>query len=315
MSWGSNPDSALSGGWLTSAYPGLGILGAAIPASGDNGGSPVLNDGINSAKEYRWELVTPPSAGSITLFEDLTCLFSGSPDGIYTAVYRLWEDGANQGTATITLQIGPSHTTITATLAGVVGSVASAPSPKTVISSALANIFGAVTSASGTSLTTVSASLGNISGAIASRVSPKTTISATLSGVSGAVVSSTGVAVTTISANLAAIVGSVSAKSSPVTTITATLNHITGAVTSSPAGVVATQLGAVLQNIVGNINSVGHSVSLSQADINNIVAALLTALQSARLPVNVVEVLAQPVAGEWPTAIENADALLSRNWP
>lgn len=314
MSWGSNPDSALAGGWLTSAYPGLGILGAAIPASGDNGGSPVLNDGINAAKEYRWALVTSPSAGTITLFEDLTCLFSGAPDGIYTTIYRLWEDGVDQGTATITLQVGPSHTMITATLAGVVGSVISAPSPKTMISAALANIFGAVTSASGTSLATISAPLANISGAIASRVSPKTSINATLGGISGSVVSSAGV-VTTISANLAAIVGSVAAKSSPVTTIIATLNHITGAITSSPAGVAATQLGAVLQNIVGNVNSVGQSVSLSQADINNIVAALLMALQATRLPVNVVEVLAQPVAGEWPTAIENADALLNRTWP
>ena len=64
MSWASNPDSSLSDGWLSSAYPGLGILGSAIPTAGDNGGSPVLNDGISAGKEYRWALVTPPASGT-----------------------------------------------------------------------------------------------------------------------------------------------------------------------------------------------------------------------------------------------------------
>ena len=138
MSWVSNPDSALSGGWLTSAYPGLGILGADIPTTGDNGGSPVLNDGISPTKEYRWALVTPPASGTITLYEDLSFEFSGAANGIHSATYRLWEDGVDQGTATITLQVGPSYTTISVTLDNLVGSLASVPVPRTAISATLA---------------------------------------------------------------------------------------------------------------------------------------------------------------------------------
>lgn len=209
MSWASNPDSALSGGWLTSAYPGLGILGSAIPTTGDNGGSPVLNDGISPTKEYRWALVTPPASGTITLYEDLTFEFSGAADGIYSAVYRLWEDGVDQGTATITLQVGQSHTTISVTLDNLVGSLASVPVPRTSISATLANVFGS----------------------IASQVSPKTSINATLANIVGAVASyPSGSKITTINATLAGVTGSLSSESAPVTGIAAVLGSIIGSV-------------------------------------------------------------------------------------
>ena len=190
MSWASNPDSALSGGWLTSAYPGLGILGSAIPATGDNGGSPVLNDGINPSSEYRWALVTPPASGTITLYEDLTFEFSGAANGIHSATYRLWEDGVDQGTATITLQVGPSYTTISVTLANLVGSVSSYPS--------------------GTTICTINAVLGDVVGSLASKSAPVTSISAALGNVIGSVSSYQNVpAVTKINTILGSIIGNV----------------------------------------------------------------------------------------------------------
>jgi len=289
VSWVSNPDSALSGGWLTSAYPGLGILGADIPTTGDNGGSPVLNDGINSTSEYRWALVTPPAAGTFIPYENLTFEFSGAPDGIYSAVYRLWEDGVDQGTATITLQVGPSRTTISVTLGNVVGSVSSAPVLRTAISATLANVFGSV----------------------ASSARPVTSISATLADVFGAVASSpSGTTTSIINAALDNITGSLNSHVVPATTISATLDHVTGAISSYQPATALTHIAATLEDVLGNVGSSssgGFSSSLSDADIARIVAALPSATDIANA------VYAKFVAEGYEGRI--ADAFFSREWP
>lgn len=284
MSWVSNPDSALSGGWLTSAYPGLGILGSAIPTTGDNGGSPVLNDGISAGKEYRWALVTSPASGTITLYEDLTFEFSGASDGIHSATYRLWEDGVDQGTATITLQVGPSYTTIAVTLANIVGAVASVPVPRTAISATLANVFGSVSSQVSPK-TSINATLANLVGSVSSYPSGTTisTINAVLGDVVGSL-DSKSAPVTAINATLDHIAGSLGSKVVPVTTITATLDHVTGAVSCYPSGSAFTQINAVLADVLGNIASTssgGFTGSLSDADIARIVAALPSAADIA----------------------------------
>lgn len=294
MSWASNPDSALSGGWLTSAYPGLGILGADIPTTGDNGGSPVLNDGINPSSEYRWALVTPPASGKITLYEDLSFEFSGAANGIHSATALLWEDGVDQGTATITLQVGPSYTTISVTLDNLVSSLASVPVPRTAISATLANVFGSIASHVSPK-TSINATLANIVGAVASYPSGSTitTINAKLDGVTGSL-SSKSAPVTGITAVLGNVTGSLGSKVSPVTTITATLDHVTGAVSCYPSGSAFTQINAVLSDVLGNIassSSGGFSGSLSDADIARIVAALPSASDIA--------------AAVWQRAIEN----------
>ena len=279
MSWVSNPDSALSGGWLTSAYPGLGILGSAIPTTGDNGGSPVLNDGISAGKEYRWALVTPPASGTITLYEDLTFEFSGAADGIHSATYRLWEDGVDQGTATITLQVGPSHTTISVTLANIMGAVSSQVSPKTSINAALANLVGSVSSyPSGTTISTINAVLGDVVGSLDSKSAPATSINALLGN----------------------ITGSLGSKVVPVTTITATLDHVTGAVACYPSGSAFTQINAVLSDVLGNITSSssgGFSGSLSDADIQRIVVAVIAAMNATVIPVDVRKVNGDTIIG------------------
>ena len=310
MSWASNPDSSLSGGWLSSAYPGLGIIGSAIPTTGDNGGSPVLNDGISAGKEYRWALVTPPASGTITLYEDLTFEFSGAADGIHSATYRLWEDGVDQGTATITLQVGPSHTTISVTLANIGGAVSSVPVPRTALSATLADVFGSVSSQVSPK-TSINATLANLVGSVSSYPSGTTisTINAVLGDVVGSLASKS-TPVTAISAALGNITGSLGSKVVPVTTITATLDHVTGAVSCYPSGSAFTQINAVLSDVLGNITSSssgGFSGSLSDADIARIVAALpsasdiaaavMAALNATTIPVNIKQVNSVPIKG------------------
>jgi hypothetical protein len=90
---------------LVSLWGGLGIPGSAVPTTGDNGGSPLANDGITSTSEYRIETVTAPSAGTLTVYPDTSYEFTG-PDGTYTWTYRVYEDSVDRGTANETLVIG-----------------------------------------------------------------------------------------------------------------------------------------------------------------------------------------------------------------
>ena len=87
-------------------YAGFGILGSDIPSTGDNGGSPVLNDGVTSTSEYYWRLETAPSSGMVTLYPDLSFQHSGAADGTWTWVYRLYwanvDGSSGNGTATVT---------------------------------------------------------------------------------------------------------------------------------------------------------------------------------------------------------------------
>ncbi|HQU77984.1 MAG TPA: hypothetical protein PLU47_00805 [Azonexus sp.] len=100
--------SPIAGKFVVKKYAGWGILGADIPTTGDNGGSPVLNDSINPTSEYHWRVETPPSAGVLTIYPDLTFEWDGTgvPDGSYPWVYRLFEDGVSVGTATVSQMVG-----------------------------------------------------------------------------------------------------------------------------------------------------------------------------------------------------------------
>lgn len=164
-------------GWLSSVYPGFGIAGADIPADGDNGPSPVLNDGaILPDAEYRWELVSGPAAGALTLYENLTFLYdaAGVPAGIYSFVYRLYQMGVAQGTATVTITVGEPGGVLSAAAAGVSvvsgGAVLGAVVP--LVASGLVVAGGAAgqvvtVSLSATSLATAAAAAGLSAGVLA----------------------------------------------------------------------------------------------------------------------------------------------------
>lgn len=168
MSWLSSPDAILSSGWLSSAYAGHGILGSTIPTTGDNGGSPVLNDSVTPSSEYRWALETAPVSGSLSLFEDLTFEYSNTTDGFYSFVYRLWQDGVSQGTATVSLQIGPSLVVVSATTGGASGSVSAHSTASCTINATTGQVVSSVASSSGVCNTLVAALTGSVIGSIGS---------------------------------------------------------------------------------------------------------------------------------------------------
>jgi hypothetical protein len=97
---------------ITGAYHfgnrGLGVLGSAIPTTSDHGGAVLANDLVlpnDLTREIRCLLVTSPSSDTLVLYEDGSFTFS-APDGTYSFVYRLFEDGMDKGTATVTVTIG-----------------------------------------------------------------------------------------------------------------------------------------------------------------------------------------------------------------
>lgn len=117
MSWLSDTVELDAGAWLSSAYAGLGIPGYAIPSAGVSGASPVRNDSTSDTEEYRWRLVSGPTAGSLVLYEDTSFDFYGAADGDYAFTYRLYESGADAGTAIVALHVGPPTAAIAVTTA------------------------------------------------------------------------------------------------------------------------------------------------------------------------------------------------------
>lgn len=97
-----------AGNLAVRSYPGYGILGADIPLTGDHGASPVANDGISPTAEYHWRIESPPSAGVLAIYPDLTFTHDGNgiPAGTYSWTYRLFENNSNAGTATVSDSFG-----------------------------------------------------------------------------------------------------------------------------------------------------------------------------------------------------------------
>lgn len=89
MSW-------LSGGelhaasWTSSSYPGFGILFENLPATGEQGGSPLLNDGGVAGDEIRWELISTSGDLVVDIFTEGGVY---SSTGVGTATYRSYING------------------------------------------------------------------------------------------------------------------------------------------------------------------------------------------------------------------------------
>lgn len=107
----------LSGACVVSAYTGHGVPGSAVPSTGTHGPSPIYNDlalPADAGKEYRWAIVTPPASGSLVIYEDGSYAFTAPGSGSYGYTYRLWEDGADKGTAAVTLSVAAVVTGVAA---------------------------------------------------------------------------------------------------------------------------------------------------------------------------------------------------------
>lgn len=101
---------------------GLGVLGSAIPSTGEHGASFLFNDlslPADNDKEIRGLIITPPSAGTFFAWEDGSFSLVGAPDGEYTFLYRLYVDGSDLGIATSTVVIGVDGLYGSAELSGI----------------------------------------------------------------------------------------------------------------------------------------------------------------------------------------------------
>lgn len=79
-----------------------------------------VDDG-DADKEFYGLVITPPSSGTFFAYEDGSFTFTGSGDGSYSFVYRLFVDGVDLGTATSYITVGSGGTHAVAT--GAVDSV------------------------------------------------------------------------------------------------------------------------------------------------------------------------------------------------
>lgn len=96
---------------------GLGVLGSDVPSTGTHGAGYIYNDlalPADAGKEVRGLITVPPTGlTSFFAYEDSSFTASG-PDGTYAFTYRLFVDGADEGTAVATINIGAGGSTATA---------------------------------------------------------------------------------------------------------------------------------------------------------------------------------------------------------
>ena len=100
---------------------GLGVLGSAVPSTGEHGPSYLYNDlslPADNGKEIRGLIVTPPVAGVFYAWEDGSFSLVSAPDGVYTFTYRLFVDGVDLGTAEATITIGGESSEASISLGG-----------------------------------------------------------------------------------------------------------------------------------------------------------------------------------------------------
>ena len=107
----------LISGALLIGETGLGVLGSAIPATGDNGAGYAYNDlslPADNSKEICGRITTWPSAGTLFAYEDTSFDFT-APDGAYSFQYQLYVDGVATGSpTTVNLQVGVGPQQLTA---------------------------------------------------------------------------------------------------------------------------------------------------------------------------------------------------------
>lgn len=108
--------ASLIPGALVVGNRGLGVLGSSVPANGTNGASFLFNDlslPSDANKEIRGLVTAPPTAGDFFAWEDGSFTLLNAPDGTHSFTYRLYEDGADKGTATSTITIGAAGAAVT----------------------------------------------------------------------------------------------------------------------------------------------------------------------------------------------------------
>jgi len=109
-------DGPLQAGSITIGDVGLGVLASAVPSGGEHGAG-FAYDQISalglSTQEIYARIITPPSAGTFTAFED-TSFELTAPDGDYSFTYQLYVDGVTTGPVqTVNVRVGAGVATLT----------------------------------------------------------------------------------------------------------------------------------------------------------------------------------------------------------
>lgn len=143
MTWLSDSTELVPGGWLSSAYPGHGILGADVPTTGEHGPSALFNDLTDLPADLARELrlfieLVPPGLTTFEMGEDGS-IVATAPNGTYVGTGRLYANGADRGTAPFTLVFG---SVVTAVLSDAL-SLADGPGADLTLSTALAELLAA----------------------------------------------------------------------------------------------------------------------------------------------------------------------------
>lgn len=110
MSWLSDFTELVPGAWLSSAYPGHGIRGDAVPSTGTHGAALILESlslPLDAAKEYRLFITAfPPGLATCEIGED-TSIYADDSNGTYAGgLGDLYEDGVLLGPVGFTVVIG-----------------------------------------------------------------------------------------------------------------------------------------------------------------------------------------------------------------
>lgn len=109
MKWRSNTAATVSGSWLTSIWPGLGVPASEVPSTGDSGAAYLYNDiaanSFLSTDELRGVILTRPAAGTMVTDEYSRLTYTNGPEGTNVATYTGYVNGVPYGTYNINLTI------------------------------------------------------------------------------------------------------------------------------------------------------------------------------------------------------------------
>ena len=103
-SWLCDTVELINGAWMTSAYPGLGIAGGAVPSSGTDGPSALyacVTLPADANVEVRGEVTRWPVNGTLQANEDWSFVYIGSTD---YCEFKLYADGV---ASTVDVGFGP----------------------------------------------------------------------------------------------------------------------------------------------------------------------------------------------------------------
>lgn len=240
----------LISGALVIGDTGLGVLGSTIrstTATGDAGAGVLYNDWDNSGddnSEFRLQIVSPPSSGTLFVNENGSFSHVGAADGNRSWTYQLYVDGVASG------------------------------SPVTV-----SDVFGATT-VTGSSSITLGAITGSAAGVVPVRGASAVTLGAITGSFSGAVLNR-GTSDVTLGAITGSMTGSGSVNGASSITLGAILSAATGTVRVSGGGSVT--LGTITGVFAGtNSSPITGSSNIVLGDITGIFTGELTPFLPSR---------------------------------